>query len=97
MGTINHDNNEQSKRIFFFSVSVCCFFAGVDQFIVQVQLSKSEFLQSYSWRAMGPVNMGGRVTDIDGIPGYLSTFYVCGADGGVHKTTDGGVSFTPIF
>lgn len=81
----------------FFSVSVCCFFAGVDQLVAQVQLSKSELLQSYSWRAIGPANMGGRVTDIDGIPGDPSIFYVSGADGGIHKTTDGGVSFTPIF
>jgi photosystem II stability/assembly factor-like uncharacterized protein len=58
---------------------------------------KAELLQSYSWRAIGPANMGGRVTDIDGIPGDPSTFYVSGADGGIHKTTDGGVSFKPIF
>jgi photosystem II stability/assembly factor-like uncharacterized protein len=41
--------------------------------------------------------MGGRVTDIDGVPGDPSTFYVSGADGGIHKTIDGGVSFQPIF
>ena len=58
---------------------------------------KAELLQSYSWRAIGPANMGGRVTDIDGIPGDPSTFYVSGADGGIHKTTDGGVSVKPIF
>ena len=54
-------------------------------------------LKSYKWRAIGPANMGGRVTDIDGIPGDPSTFYVSGADGGIFKTTNGGVSFTPIF
>ncbi|MEM8892631.1 MAG: hypothetical protein AAGD28_31910, partial [Bacteroidota bacterium] len=54
-------------------------------------------LKSYEWRAIGPANMGGRVTDIDGIPGDPSTFYVSGADGGIFKTTDGGVNFTPIF
>ena len=41
--------------------------------------------------------MGGRVTDIDGVPGNPSIFYVSGADGGIHKTTDGGINFTPIF
>ena len=58
---------------------------------------KSELLKNYSWRAIGPANMGGRVTDIDGIPGDISTFYVSGADGGIHKTVDGGVTFKPIF
>lgn len=57
----------------------------------------SEALESYQWRAIGPANMGGRVTDIDGIPGDPSTFYVSGADGGIFKTTNGGVNFTPIF
>lgn len=63
----------------------------------QTNLSKSDLLQTYSWRAIGPANMGGRVTDIDGIPGDPSTFYISGADGGIHKTIDGGVSFKPIF
>ena len=70
------------------------FFTGIDN---QVVAQKAEQLQSYSWRAIGPANMGGRVTDIDGIPGDPSTFYVSGADGGIHKTIDGGVSFEPIF
>ena len=58
---------------------------------------KSELLKNYNWRAIGPANMGGRVTDIDGVPGDISTFYVSGADGGIHKTVDGGVTFKPIF
>ena len=65
--------------------------------IAQNRQSKSEMLQNYSWRAIGPANIGCRVTDIDGIPGDPSTFYVSGADGGIHKTIDGGVSFEPIF
>jgi photosystem II stability/assembly factor-like uncharacterized protein len=68
-----------------------------DQTNAQSNPSKSDLLQSYSWRAIGPANMGGRVTDIDGVPGDPSTFYVSGADGGIHKTIDGGVSFQPIF
>ncbi|MEQ9424175.1 MAG: hypothetical protein RJQ09_07155 [Cyclobacteriaceae bacterium] len=64
----------------------------------QAQSSKyQEALKSYKWRAIGPANMGGRVTDIDGTPGDPSTFYVSGADGGIFKTTNGGVSFNNIF
>ncbi|MFQ5627308.1 MAG: hypothetical protein ACE5I1_00995 [bacterium] len=54
-------------------------------------------LKSLEWRAIGPANMGGRVTDIDGIPGDPSTFYVSGADGGVFKTTNGGTTFEALF
>jgi photosystem II stability/assembly factor-like uncharacterized protein len=46
------------------------------------------------WREIGPVNMGGRVTAIAGLPGDPNTFWVGGADGGVWKTTNGGTTFT---
>ena len=49
------------------------------------------------WRAIGPANMGGRVTAVEGIPGNPSTFYIAGADGGLHKTTNGGTTFKEIF
>ncbi|NNF33425.1 MAG: hypothetical protein HKN68_04920 [Saprospiraceae bacterium] len=49
------------------------------------------------WRAIGPANMGGRVTAVEGTPGDPSTFYVAGADGGLFKTTNGGTTFDEIF
>ena len=63
----------------------------------QINTSMSKMLENYNWRAIGPANMGGRVTDIDGVPGDPSTFYVSGADRSIFKTTNGGVSFNPIF
>src|SRR5262249_8378634 len=54
-------------------------------------------LASLKWRSIGPANMGGRVTDIAGIPGNPDVYYVAGANGGIHKTTNGGVTFKPIF
>ncbi len=81
---------------FILSLTLCLLFLGTTE--NQAQNSKNaEAIKSYKWRAIGPANMGGRVTDIDGIPGDPSTFYVSGADGGIHKTTNGGVNFTPIF
>ena len=56
-----------------------------------------EHLKNLKWRAIGPANMGGRVTDITGLPGDPSTFYVAGADGGVFKTTNGGVTMQTLF
>jgi hypothetical protein len=49
------------------------------------------------WQLRGPVNVGGRVTDVVGDPANANKFYVGAASGGVWKTTDGGVTFTPIF
>ncbi len=59
--------------------------------------SADDPLKNLEWRAIGPANMGGRVTDIVGIPGDPSTFYFGGADGGVFKTTNGGVTFEALF
>ena len=53
----------------------------------------SAVLGDLQWRHIGPVNMGGRVSAILGTPGDPNTFWVGGADGGVWKTTNGGVTF----
>jgi photosystem II stability/assembly factor-like uncharacterized protein len=49
------------------------------------------------WRSIGPVNMSGRVADVEGVPGDPNVVYVGAASGGVWKTTDGGLTFEPIF
>jgi hypothetical protein len=47
------------------------------------------------WRHIGPV--GNRVSAVYGIPGDPNTYYFGAASGGVFKTTDGGVHWTPVF
>lgn len=59
--------------------------------------NETSALSNLSWRSIGPANMGGRVADVEGVPGDPNTVYVGSASGGVFKTTDGGVSWTPIF
>ncbi|MFI5179458.1 MAG: WD40/YVTN/BNR-like repeat-containing protein, partial [Vicinamibacterales bacterium] len=54
-------------------------------------------LASLRWRSIGPANPGGRITVVAGIPGKPEVFYVAGAAGGIIKTTNGGVTFQPIF
>lgn len=49
------------------------------------------------WRSIGPANMGGRTADVEGVPGDPNTVYVATASGGLWKTTNGGVRWTPIF
>src|SRR5262245_39831790 len=52
-------------------------------------------LAQLRYRYVGPV--GNRVTSAVGIPGQPYVYYVGAASGGVWKTTDGGVSWTPLF
>jgi hypothetical protein len=54
-------------------------------------------LSGLEWRSIGPANMSGRVTDVEGIPSPSQTFYVAAAAGGIWKTTNGGVTFRPLF
>lgn len=54
-------------------------------------------LAAMRWRAIGPANMGGRITDVEGIPSPSKTFYVATAGGGIWKTTNAGTTFRPIF
>lgn len=48
-------------------------------------------------RSIGPALMGGRIADIAVHPTDKSTWYVAAGSGGVWKTTNAGVTFTPIF
>ncbi|MDT7689097.1 MAG: hypothetical protein QOE46_1856 [Acidobacteriota bacterium] len=49
------------------------------------------------WRNIGPANMGGRIADIEGVAGNPNLVYVATASGGLFKTTNGGVKWTPLF
>ena len=50
-----------------------------------------EWLDGFQWRSIGPANMSGRVTDIEGLPSPSKTFYVAAAAGGIWKTTNNGI------
>ncbi len=49
------------------------------------------------WELVGPINTGGRVTDIEIPIDQAQTYYVGSASGGIFKTTDAGSSWFPIF
>ena len=49
------------------------------------------------WRELGPVTSGGRISDIAVHPQRYQVFWVAAASGGLWKTENGGISFTPQF
>ena len=56
-----------------------------------------DWMSAFEWRSIGPANMSGRVTDIEGLPSPSKTFYVASAAGGIWKTTNNGTTFRPLF
>ena len=48
------------------------------------------------WRLVGPFR-GGRVITVAGVPSQPNTYYFGAVGGGVWKTSDGGVSWDPMF
>src|SRR5208282_6080069 len=55
-----------------------------------------ELVNGLKWRLIGPFR-GGRVVAVAGVPGDSATFYFGSVNGGIWKTTDAGVFWTPIF
>ena len=47
------------------------------------------------WRYVGPV--GNRVASVAGVPGDANVYYAGAASGGIWKTVDAGIHWTPVF
>ena len=78
-------------------LSAFCQFYNV---VAQDGLNKSPLENSFSkleWRSIGPANMGGRVADIEGVPGDPNIVYVATGSGGLWKTTNAGTTWKPVF
>lgn len=54
-------------------------------------------LSGLKWRSIGPATFGGRIADIAVNPENYNEYYLAVASGGIFKTTNGGVTFSPIF
>ncbi len=56
-----------------------------------------DWLKSFTWRAIGPANMGGRIVDIAVCESDPSTFWAATASGGLLKTSNNGITFEHQF
>jgi photosystem II stability/assembly factor-like uncharacterized protein len=64
--------------------------------LLPAQNIPASFFDGLRWRLIGPFR-GGRAVTATGIPGDPNTFYFGAVGGGIWKTTDAGMVWTPIF
>ena len=76
---------------FLFLLAVC-----FPTFSMHAQSVSPDLFGGLQWRMIGPFR-GGRVVAVAGVPGDGATFYFGSVGGGIWKTTDAGVTWTPIF
>ncbi len=62
-----------------------------------VNQSDDPILRAFTWRSIGPANMGGRVDDIEAVVTDPSTIYIGYATGGIWKSVNMGTTWSPIF
>ncbi|GDY03580.1 hypothetical protein LBMAG49_29090 [Planctomycetota bacterium] len=62
----------------------------------QEHLQKNVFAQM-RWQELGPVATGGRIVDLVVHPQNQNIWWVASANGGIWKTANNGISFTPQF
>jgi len=62
-----------------------------------VVLAATDPFASLKFRSIGPAAPGGRVTAVAGVANDPKTYYLGAAGGGVWKTENGGVTWTPQF
>lgn len=69
----------------------------IDAFNQRMEMRKTSLVKNVKLKSIGPTIMSGRVDDISADPNDPTHFYIAYASGGLWKTTNNGISFTPLF
>ncbi|MBK9637544.1 MAG: glycosyl hydrolase [Bacteroidetes bacterium] len=56
----------------------------------------SGVLSGFTFRSIGPAVTSGRVSDVEVNPNNINEYFVAAASGGVWKTTNAGITYTPV-
>jgi photosystem II stability/assembly factor-like uncharacterized protein len=91
--------NFMKKGLLFFMISFSLIFLLFNFLSADNKnlIINPSIFENLEWRNIGPAIMGGRLTDIEGVPGNPNIIYVATASSGLWKTMDGGITWKPIF
>lgn len=86
-----------TKKLLFIFILLSVFQLTVEEKNAFSQALDMDKLKGMQARSIGPAGMSGRVTAVAVASKQPETIYLGAASGGVWKSTNGGISFTPIF
>ncbi len=89
---MNFRTKLMSRTLLMIMLSVSFFTGG----FAAAQTLKEDSLKGMKWRLVGPFR-GGRVLAVTGVTSQPNVYYFGAVAGGVWKTTNGGLSWLPIF
>ncbi|MDZ4672829.1 MAG: hypothetical protein SGI84_00150 [Gemmatimonadota bacterium] len=64
---------------------------------LSAQVPDSSILAGLHWRSIGPMNMGGRVVDIEAVESDFRRVFLASASGGVFRSDNAGTTWQPVF
>ncbi len=86
-----------NRTLAFFVLAGLTPLASVGSAPLAGQTTMQQAAQALALREVGPAVAGGRISDIEVDPFDSSTWFIGVGSGGVWKTTNAGVTFTPVF
>src|SRR6476469_3417063 len=86
------------RRLSLFATSIMCI-ASMPAVIGQAPATAISplALDHIGWRHIGPASFGGRIDDVEAVASNPSIIFVGTASGGVFKSVNNGVTWTPVF
>src|SRR3974390_3241566 len=95
MATRNDSMTTEDHRMMRRSLALALISGAVLSISLLAQVDPT-LVAGMKWRQIGPFR-GGRVVAVAGVPGDPNTYYFGAVAGGIFKSTNGGLSWTPMF
>src|SRR5256885_176891 len=87
-----------SRRLSLFATAVLCLiWTPISSGQAPAAQPSPLSLDHIGWRHVGPASFGGRIDDVEAVASNPSIIFVGTASGGVFKSVNNGVTWTPVF